>query len=44
MQRLVDGYNENVNALRTEIEVQKKYQSKIENLQKKHLSGVRGNQ
>lgn len=43
MQRAVDGYNQNVNALRQEIELQKEYQTKIQNLEKKHLkTGIRG--
>jgi hypothetical protein len=42
MNRSVDGYNKVVNSLREEIEVQKKYQAKLENMQRSHLKGVPG--
>ena len=42
MRRSVDGYNEMVDQLRTEIEVQKVYQSKLEKMERKYLQGVPG--
>lgn len=43
MERSVEGYNLTVNALRNEIELQKEYQEKLQNLQKNHLkTGVAG--
>lgn len=42
MARSVTGFNSTVNALREEIERQKVYHDKIQNLEKKHLKGIPG--
>jgi hypothetical protein len=42
MKRSVDGYNNMVGRLREEIEIQKVYQSKLENLQREYLKGTPG--